>query len=201
MGENSRREYDVAGALEAATVPAAVIDRSGRIDWLNRGAIDILGDLVGQPFRHAVAPEDLQLVRTQFARNVMGQAATASYGATLLDRNRDRVAVRVSSVALSDGETVTGVFVVACLLGTGPCASPTGGAASIPHASLTARQHEALGLLAEGLGTAEVAARLGVAEETARNHIRGIFRELGVHSRLEAVVHAYRLGLLQRDGA
>jgi DNA-binding CsgD family transcriptional regulator len=53
-----------------------------------------------------------------------------------------------------------------------------------------------MALLADGLGTSEVAERLGVAEETARNHIRALLRQLDAHTRLEAVVRAYRLVLL-----
>jgi DNA-binding NarL/FixJ family response regulator len=61
-----------------------------------------------------------------------------------------------------------------------------------PLPDLTPRQHETLEHLAQGLSTPEIAARMQVAEETARNHIRGLLRELGVHSRLEAVVKAFR---------
>jgi DNA-binding CsgD family transcriptional regulator len=66
---------------------------------------------------------------------------------------------------------------------------------------LTPRQREVLQLLAEGLDTGEIAERLGVAPETARNHIRGLLGRLEAHSRLEAVVFARRRGLLDRlDG-
>ena len=44
--------------------------------------------------------------------------------------------------------------------------------------------------------TEAIASRLGVAVETARNHIRAVLRELGVHSRLEAVVAGRERGLL-----
>ena len=62
---------------------------------------------------------------------------------------------------------------------------------------LTPRQLETLQLLGEGLETKGIAERLGVAEETARNHIRAVLRVLEVHSRLEAVVAGLRLGLLR----
>lgn len=63
-------------------------------------------------------------------------------------------------------------------------------------ASLTPRQQEVLALLAEGLGTAAIAARLGLSKETVRNHVRAVLRALSVHSRLEAIVEARRRGLL-----
>jgi DNA-binding CsgD family transcriptional regulator len=61
---------------------------------------------------------------------------------------------------------------------------------------LTPRQHETLRLLAQGLSTEEIAARLGVTHETARNDIRRLLRGLGVRSRLEAAVKGRELGLI-----
>jgi DNA-binding CsgD family transcriptional regulator len=63
-------------------------------------------------------------------------------------------------------------------------------------AQLTPRQAEVLQLLGEGLSTEAIASRLGVAVETARNHIRAVLRGLDVHSRLEAVVAGRERGLL-----
>jgi DNA-binding CsgD family transcriptional regulator len=37
---------------------------------------------------------------------------------------------------------------------------------------------------------------LHVSRETVRNHVRHVLRELGAHSRLEAVARAHELGLL-----
>ncbi len=63
-------------------------------------------------------------------------------------------------------------------------------------AALTPRQREVLLLLADGLSTAAIAARLGLSKETVRNHVRAVLQELGCHSRLEVVVEARRRGLL-----
>ena len=101
--------------------------------------------------------------------------------------------MNVSSVPFWERGEITGVFGVACPDPTG--SRPSNGSTARPE--LTTRQSEALALLAEGLGTRAIAARLGIAEETARNHIRGILIQLSAHSRLEAVVRAYRLGLLE----
>ncbi len=187
---------DVTHALEEVTVPAGVVDRDGRIRWLNRGAITVVGDRVGQPFGRVIAPEDLHLARAQLAKKLIGEAPSTEYDLTLLRHDGRRVAVRASSVPLWEDGEIIGAFGLAY-----PQDDATDGAAPAPSGTgipqLTARQYETLALLADGLGTAEIAARLGVAEETARNHIRGLLRELSVHSRLEAVVRAYRLGLLQ----
>jgi DNA-binding CsgD family transcriptional regulator len=102
--------------------------------------------------------------------------------------------VRISSVPLRQHREIVGVFGLACPARAAADGATAGEAAACPF-GVTARQFETLELLA-GLGTSAIASRLGVAEETARNHIRGLLRQLGVHSRLEAVVLAYRLGLV-----
>ena len=189
-------DIDVTHALEAVTVPAYVVDRQGRIRWLNRGAIDIFGDRVGQPFARVVAPEDAHLARTNFARKLIGETGAEEYNLTLLALDGRRVSVRVSSVPIWEGGEIIGVFGLAYPAGVVSGGEmPAKPAAAAPE--LTARQYETLALLADGLGTAAIALRLGVAEDTARNHIRALLRQFGVHTRLEAVVRAYRLGLLQ----
>jgi len=57
---------------------------------------------------------------------------------------------------------------------------------------LTLREREVLRLLADGLGTQEIADHLFVSSTTARNHVQHILNKLDVHSRLEAVALALR---------
>jgi DNA-binding CsgD family transcriptional regulator len=61
---------------------------------------------------------------------------------------------------------------------------------------LTPRQRQVLTLLAEGVTARGIAERLGLAETTARNHIRAVLGELGAHSQLEAVARARAQGLV-----
>ena len=61
-----------------------------------------------------------------------------------------------------------------------------------PAPSLTPRQRQVLALIAEGMPAKTIAASLGLAETTVRNHIRAILLELGAHSQLEAVAKARR---------
>jgi DNA-binding NarL/FixJ family response regulator len=69
-----------------------------------------------------------------------------------------------------------------------------------PHPSLTPRQAEILGLLEKGRSTEQIATELHLSVETVRNHIRGIFRNLGVRSRLEAVALAHQRPLISDTG-
>ncbi|WUH89428.1 response regulator transcription factor [Streptomyces sp. NBC_00433] len=63
--------------------------------------------------------------------------------------------------------------------------------------TLTPRERETLDLLGDGLGTAEISRRLGVALNTARNHVQRVLEKLGARSQLEAVAVARREGLLR----
>lgn len=68
-----------------------------------------------------------------------------------------------------------------------PAAAAMGDAA---FATLSRRERETLGLLAEGLSNAQIAERLGISEKTVRNHLSHLFDKLGVWSRTQAVVFA-----------
>jgi DNA-binding NarL/FixJ family response regulator len=61
---------------------------------------------------------------------------------------------------------------------------------------LSAREAEVLALLADGLGTGEIASSLYMSESTAKTHITHIYQKLGAANRAQALVTAMRLGLL-----
>jgi DNA-binding NarL/FixJ family response regulator len=85
-------------------------------------------------------------------------------------------------IPLEDGERVVGVF------GLIATRSEEGLTAPPPH--LTPRQVQVLQLLEQGRSTKQIAAELHLSTETVRNHVRRLFRALGVNSRLEAVAVA-----------
>ncbi|HEY0871724.1 MAG TPA: HD domain-containing phosphohydrolase [Acidothermaceae bacterium] len=63
-------------------------------------------------------------------------------------------------------------------------------------AGLTAREVDVLRLLAQGLSSREIAARLVIAPKTARNHIEHIYAKIGASSRATASLFAMQHGLL-----
>ena len=182
MATGLRVGGDIEQALENVGVPSYVLDTTGIVRWINpaaerlarrhsRSPLHLRRRARGQPARpRALHPEG--------ARHLPGHRSTG----VLLSTAGQRVAVEISAVPLKNGEQVVGVF---GLVEERPDDSPT---APPPH--LTPRQVEVLRLLEQGRSTKQIAAELHLSTETVRNHIRRLFRALGVNSRLEAVAAA-----------
>jgi DNA-binding CsgD family transcriptional regulator len=158
-------------ALDGIDLPAFVADRAGTVRWANGASTLLIGARVGHSLVAVIPRVD---------------GAPTAYDVTLVDAEGAQIVVRVRTSPLrGPDKDVVGLFGVAV-----PIRANRGSVV------LTPRQEEVLQLLAEGLSTDAVAKRLGVALETARNHIRAVLRRLEVHSRLEAVVEARRRGIL-----
>lgn len=67
---------------------------------------------------------------------------------------------------------------------------------SVPRRALTPRQIDVLALAADGCGSAEIAARLGVSANTVKTHLLGVYRRLGARNAAHAVALAMRAGIL-----
>jgi ATP/maltotriose-dependent transcriptional regulator MalT len=61
---------------------------------------------------------------------------------------------------------------------------------------LTTREHDVLGLVADGLPNREIATALAISEHTVKFHLASIFGKLGVSTRTEAVQRGLRLGVI-----
>jgi DNA-binding NarL/FixJ family response regulator len=62
--------------------------------------------------------------------------------------------------------------------------------------SLSPRESEVLGMLAEGASNKAIAYRLGISEHTVKFHVTSIMTKLNAGSRTEAVTLGIRQGLI-----
>ena len=69
-------------------------------------------------------------------------------------------------------------------------------AGALEESGLTPREHEILGLIAEGLSNREIGERLFVSENTVKTHSARLFEKLGASRRTQAVQEGRRLGLI-----
>ena len=64
---------------------------------------------------------------------------------------------------------------------------------------LTAREHEVLRLIAQGLSNQEIGKQLFIGERTVRNHVSSILAKLHLANRTQAALHALRQGWATLD--
>jgi DNA-binding NarL/FixJ family response regulator len=64
---------------------------------------------------------------------------------------------------------------------------------------LTPREQEVMAMLAEGMNAVQVSEKLFISPKTAENHRTNIMRKLGLHSTIELVRYAAKIGLIDID--
>jgi len=138
-------------------------------------------------------PETKVLMLTSFAEEetVVAALLAGAAGYVLKNVARSRLLEALRSVArgesLLDSKVTKGVLEK--LVGSRQAAGDG--------TELTAREREVLVLIAEGATNKEIAAKLVVSENTARNHVSHILSKLGFSRRSEAAAYAVKKGLVK----
>src|SRR2546428_447503 len=63
--------------------------------------------------------------------------------------------------------------------------------------ALSRRELQVLQLVAAGADISAIGRQLLLSPHTVRNHLKGVYRKLGVHGRVEAAAYAVRRGLIK----
>lgn len=104
--------------------------------------------------------------------------------------------VLAAASALHQGLAVFDRSFVEKLVPTAPQSQASSESGPNEREELTPRESEVLGLLAEGLSNKEIASRLDISDHTAKFHVNSILQKMGAQKRVEAVVRAARLGII-----
>lgn len=117
--------------------------------------------------------------------DILAAVEAGATGYLLKDAPPEDVAAAVQASAR--GETVLAPPVAARLLGRVRSGRPT----------LSPRETEILGLLAEGLANKQISRRLFISEATVKTHLVHIYGKLGVDSRTAAIAAGLAGGLIR----
>ncbi|MGB8020757.1 MAG: response regulator transcription factor [Candidatus Nanopelagicales bacterium] len=174
---------DVVEAVASAAPDALVLDATlGNEPY----ATDLVAELLSR------VPELALVITVPRARPAgMVAALELGVGALLHRQCTPQELVAAVAAALRGQHWVSAP--IAALLSVELQAEATG---TLPP-ELSPREREVLQLLAAGGSNSAIAAALGIAENTVRNHVRAILAKLGVANRTDAVATAVRRGLLE----
>lgn len=134
-------------------------------------------------------PEIRVLMLTSFAEEETVVAALVAGAAGYVLKNVGRARLLEALRSVARGESLLDSKVTKSVVD-----KLVGGAPKQADDDLTAREREVLVLIAEGATNKEIAAKLVVSENTARNHVSHILGKLGFNRRSEAAAYAVRKG-------
>jgi two-component system response regulator DegU len=154
---------------------------------------------------HRSEPDIAVLMLTMHAdADVVARALSAgAVGYLVKDASMSEVVEAVQLAA--NGDTALSVELANSMLGEvhrlaeSRPESDRGGSDVAPGAEsvITKREEEVLQLIAEGLSTPEVAARLYISVKTVKNHLASIYAKLDSRDRTQAVVRAVKMGIIR----
>ena len=137
-------------------------------------------------------PEIRMVVVTVSAErgDVLDALAAGARGYLLKDTSVDQLAIGVRQAA-------EGQIVISSALAGALRTHVRAGARGEEHRqSLTPREQAVLRLMADGADNGAIGRELSISPHTVKQYVTNIFEKLGVRSRVQAAVHAVRVGLV-----
>jgi LuxR family transcriptional regulator of spore coat protein len=182
----------LASVIEAAPVGFGLHDANGKVTYVNRYMVDLFGferasEIIGRDVASLIA----EPYRADWAARVGARPEDHGdpYSLCILrsDGEEVRVLVRPVPILGDDGEIESeAAFVldIASLMASDPASGHTGMDQKRLD-ELTTREREVFDCLIQGKSVREIAELSFISEHTVRNHIKAIYRKLGLHSRLD----------------
>ena len=133
-------------------------------------------------------PDARVMIFSTFARDDEIQSALDAGALGYLQKSarREDLITAIHTVAKGEIHLPAGLEEKLIALKTGP--------------SITIREREILALVARGKANKEIAAELGIAEDTVKRHVSNIFQKLAVNDRAQATAEAIRRGIVRVEG-
>jgi DNA-binding NarL/FixJ family response regulator len=188
VGEADRARTGLARARELRP-QVVIVD----ISLPDQSGIELTRDLR----RHL--PESRVLIVSMHARidYIVDAFQAGALGYVVKDAASDRLLKGLETVSRGGyylDRSVSHEVVEKLMKSPAPPPSATGG-----YDALTPREQEVMRLLAEGFRVREIAARLFISPKTVENHRANLMRKLDIHSTIDLVRYAARLGLIDLD--
>jgi len=174
----------LAHVIESAPVGFGMHDAAGKVTYTNRYLTDLFGyehasELIGRDVASLVSQADRDAWVTRVGARPEDRSDPYSLCILRPDGTEVRVLVRPVPILGENGEVVAEA---AFILDVAPAHA---GMDQALLDELTTREREVFDRLIQGKSVREIAELDSISEHTVRNHIKSIYRKLGLHSRLD----------------
>jgi DNA-binding NarL/FixJ family response regulator len=160
------------------------------IQMPNRDGIAATQDILTDP---GTSPKILIVTTFDFDEYVYGALRAGASGFLLKNAPPEELVHAVRVVA--SGEALVSPSITRRLI-EHFCNQPDSAHTPARFDMLTAREHDVLRLLAQGLSNSQIAEHLVIGHGTVKTHVARILMKLGLTDRVQAVVLAYETGLV-----
>jgi DNA-binding NarL/FixJ family response regulator len=192
-------EADLTVVAQADSLPevrALLPDFAGLIDvalidlhFPEGNGIDIVREVrTGNPQGHI-------LVLTGESRTTLQAQAIEAGAVGIISKTWEPSMIAAAIRRVHAGYPVQPVQEIVDLLRSAAAERERGRQLEVGLAHLSSREREVLALLAEGLDNKAIGERLHISQETARTHVVKLLAKLGLESRLQAGILAFRQGI------
>lgn len=187
-------DIEVVADCTGGDAVARVVDSGADVVLLDIRMPDVDGLTVLRRLRERPRPPAVAMLTTFDAQEYLAAALRAGAAGFLLKDTDPEQLVRAVRT-LAQGGSVLDPGVTRAVIG-GFLAAEAEAAAATAVRALTPREREVLALLGEGLANPQIAARIGLAPSTVKDHVRAVLGKLGGLNRVQAAIVADRAGLV-----